>query len=100
MTTQAIDIPYLGAEQSVEEWRKTYMAATALLDGPQKLQLFPLYAGKYADHGEKQMIEYCAKLEDIKKALDEFETFRDGEPHLIQIKQKLIKQKLNFIAIQ
>ena len=85
MTTQAIDIPYLEKDVKVEDWRKSYTAATALLSAEQKLQLFPIYAGKFADEGEKSMIDHCATKTSIKLALDEFETLRDGEPPMLTL---------------
>ena len=85
MTTTAIEIPFLRRDVKVQVWKKTYKAATALLEDAQKKSLFPIYAGKHADEGEKEMIELCCEKETIDQVLDEFEILRDGEPPLLTL---------------
>jgi hypothetical protein len=80
MSTQAIEIPFLTRRDKVVDWRKNYLAATALLNAEQQLRLFPVYAGKNADEGERMMIDFCSKKTTVKLALDELEVLRDGEP--------------------
>ena len=92
-TTQAIEIPALKSSEKVEAWGKQYLAATALLKPEQQLSLFPVYAGKNASEGEKTMIEIAMGQGDIKKALDEFEILRDGEPHKLMLVDRYYKME-------
>ena len=80
MSTQAIEIPFLTRRDKVVDWRKNYIAATALLTAEQQLRLFPVYASKDADEGERVMIDFCSKKTSVLLALDELEVLRDGAP--------------------
>ena len=57
----------------------------SLLTDAQRLALFPVYAGKYADEGQKQMILLCKEKTTIDEALQELETLRDGDPPLLTL---------------
>ena len=99
-TTQAIEIPALKKDDKVEEWGKQYLAATALLNAEQRPSLFPMYAGKHASEGEKSMIEIAANQGDIKKALEEFEILRDGEPHKLSLIDRYYKMEPLSIGLK
>ena len=81
--TQAIAIPKLEAGQKISEWRKVYMAATALLTEEQKICLIPVYVNRST--GDNEIAHLCAKKTTIQEALDELETFIDGSPSRVTL---------------
>ena len=83
---QAIEIPKLESGQKVSEWRKTYVAATALLTEKQKVDLLPVYVNRTA--GEREIAFICTEKGTIEEALDELENLVDGAPSRVVLTKK------------
>ena len=71
-------IPKLQPKQKVRDWRKLYLAATALVTEQQQINLLPAYGAR--DAGEILIAESCTEKETIAKALNQLESLIYGTP--------------------
>ena len=78
MANASIMVPHLAEGQKVKDWRRMYLAATALLTEDQKIALIPVYVSRNA--GETDIAHICAQKKPLKAALDELELLIDGAP--------------------
>ena len=74
-------IPKLQPKQKVRDWRKLYLAATALVAEQQQIKLLPAYGAR--DAGEILIAESCTEKETIAEALNELESLIDGTPTVL-----------------
>jgi len=72
----SIEIPYLKKGVLVKDWKKGYLAATALLGAEQKVAILPLYVNRSS--GDQQWAYKAAEKANIKEALDQLEVYLDG----------------------
>ena len=59
MTSVVSNIPKLQANQKVKEWRRLYVASTALLTEKQQIDMLPAYGAR--NEAELLIAEMCAK---------------------------------------
>ena len=76
MTPIVSTIPKLGKGQKVKEWRKSYIAAAALLTEKQQIDMLPMYGAR--NEAETLIAETCTNEATIVAALNELETLIDG----------------------
>ena len=74
----AIAIPHLLPGQKISDFKKVYLAATALLDDKQKKALLPIYVSRST--GEQDLAHIAASKPDIKGAFNELEELIEGVP--------------------
>ena len=72
-----IPIPHLKKDQSIEDWRRSFVASVALIEEKQALRLLPTYVCRTP--GDQLLAEVAAKEETLEKALDQLQTLIDGE---------------------
>ena len=72
----ASPIPKLQPGQKVRDWRRLYIAATALVTEKQQINLLPAYGAR--DAGEILIAESCTAKTTIVAALNELESLIDG----------------------
>ena len=73
-----INIPHLSEGDKIKDWKKTYLAASSILDEKQQIALLPVYVGRTS--GERDIAHICAKKTTINDALTELELLIDGTP--------------------
>ena len=69
--TTSIEIPYLKKGMLVKDWKKGFLAATALLEEAQKIAILPLYVNRSS--GDQQWAYKAAEKATIKEALEQLE---------------------------
>ena len=77
-TTAITPIPHIAVGQSVKDWRRRYIAATATLKDEEKKAMIPAYV--HRTDGEVLIADNCSKAATLTAALDELESLIDGEP--------------------
>ena len=73
----SIEIPHLKVDILVRDWRKSYLAAIALLEEKQKVVILPIYVTR--SHGDQNWAHKAAEKNTIKEALDYLQLHLDGE---------------------
>ena len=76
-TTTITPIPHLAPGQSVKDWRRRFLAATATLKDEEKMAMLPAYV--HRTNGEVLIAEVCAGKTTLEEALKELENLIDGE---------------------
>ena len=92
MATTSIEIPHLPKGTLVKDWKKGFLAATALLTKEQKLSILPLYVSRSA--GDQAWAYEAAKQETIEEALKELEARIDGKESILVTSQKFFELSL------
>ena len=92
MATTSIEIPHLPKGTLVKDWKKGFLAATALLTKEQKLSILPLYVNRSA--GDQAWAYEAAKKETIEEALTELQARIDGKESLLVSSQKFFELSL------
>ena len=93
MATASIEIPHLLKGMLVKDWKKSFLAATALLTKEQQLSLLPLYVSR--SNGDQQWAYEAAKQENIEDALKELQKRLDGETSLLITSQHFFELSLS-----
>jgi hypothetical protein len=76
MAAASIEIPYLKKGVLVKDWKKGFLAATALLQEAQRVAILPLYVNRSS--GDQQWAYKAAEKTTIKAALEQLELNLDG----------------------
>ena len=76
-----IEIPHLKDGILVRDWRKSYLAATALLQNEQKIAILPIYVSRST--GDQNWAHKAAECNSVKDALDYLELHLDGEKSMM-----------------
>ena len=92
MATTSIEIPHLPKGTLVKDWKKGFLAATALLTKEQKLSILPLYVNRSA--GDQAWAYEAAKKETIEEALAELQARIDGTETIMVTSQKFFELSL------
>ena len=90
MAQTTIDIPYLCKGMLVREWKKGFLAATALLEEKQKTAILPLYVNRSS--GDQQWAYKAAEQPTIALALTQLEAQLDGEKS--KLRQSSVENRL------
>ena len=81
--SQSPNVPTLAIGETVADWRRRYVAATATLKKEEKIALLPVYVNR--TKGENEIAHLAAQETEVKAALDKIETLIDGTISLVKL---------------
>ena len=80
-TTALTPIPHLAVGQTVKDWRRRYLAATATINDEQRKAMIPAYV--HRNNGVVLIAEAACENDSLVNALKELESLIDGDPSRI-----------------
>ena len=93
----SIEVPHLGVNQKIMDYKKIFMASTATLSGKQQLGCLPVYV--HRTDGERQLAFTAATKESIDAAFTFLELMIDGKPCVFTESAKFFNMKPNDTSI-